>query len=260
MTQVASLSLHPIGIVRSALSERASAARQPIASGGAPGTIELNAGLEDALSDLASFDRIWVLYWFHLNEDWRPKVLPPRSEKRRGVFATRSPYRPNPIGLSAVRLVSIEGLTLHVADLDILDGSPVFDIKPYVAYADAFPDAAQGWLERPNDPIETYLVTFSAKAEAQAAFVKEHTGFDLRSRIDEALALGPKPHAYRRIKRDERGILIAVKDWRARFSHDQNAIQVDYLFSGYSPRELATGDAPELATHRAFEARFGTLR
>jgi tRNA-Thr(GGU) m(6)t(6)A37 methyltransferase TsaA len=258
--RVSSLTLQTIGIVHSALGERVEAARQPAASGGAVGTIELNAGLEDAISDLASFDRIWVLFWFHLNEGWRPKVLPPRSDRRRGVLATRSPHRPNPLGLSAVRLLSIEGLTLHVGDLDILDGSPVFDIKPYVAYADAFPDAGTGWLARPADPISTYEVTFSECAETQAQFVLEHTGLDLRARLTDALALGPQPHAYRRIRKDEGGAVIATKEWRARFSAGPNVIQVDHVFSGYSPRELATGTGAAHAVHRAFEARFGPAR
>jgi tRNA-Thr(GGU) m(6)t(6)A37 methyltransferase TsaA len=252
--------LQSIGVVRSSLGERVEAARQPAASGGATGTIELNPGLEDAICDLASFDRIWVLFWFHLNEGWRPKVLPPRSDKRRGVLATRSPHRPNPLGLSAVRLDSIDGLTLHVSDLDILDGSPVFDIKPYVAYADAFPDASSGWLSRPADPIATFDVTFSAIAEAQTQFVREHTGLDLRTRLTEALALGPQPHAYRRIRKDERGAVIAVKEWRARLSAEATVIQVDHVFSGYSPRALATGTDAALAVHSAFEARFGLAR
>ncbi len=257
---MSSLTLQPLGIVHSSLGEKLEAARQPTASGGAIGTIELNPGLEDAISDLAGFERIWVLFWFHLNEGWRPKVLPPRSDKRRGVLATRSPHRPNPIGLSAVRLLSIEGLTLHVADLDILDGSPVFDIKPYVAYADAFPDAGSGWLARPADPISTYTVTFSTVAETQTQFVLEHTRLDLRARLVEALALGPQPHAYRRIRKDERGAVIATKEWRARFAVAKNVIQVDHVFSGYSPRELATGKEPQLEAHRAFEARFGPAR
>ena len=260
---MSSLTLQSIGVVRSSFDERASAARQPTASGGASGTIELNPGLpglQDALCDLESFDRIWVLFWFHLNEGWRPKVLPPRSEQRRGVFSTRSPHRPNPLGLSAVRLVSIEGRTLHVADLDILDGSPVFDIKPYVAYADAFPEATTGWLARPSDPIATYDVTFSALAEMQASFVLEHTSFDLRARLSEALALGPQPHAYRRIRKDERGTFIATKEWRARFSVHQNVIQVGPIFSGYSPRELVMSTDSKVEVHRAFEVRFGNSR
>ena len=85
-----------------------------------------------------------MLFWFDRNEGWRPKVLPPRSRSgRKGVFATRSPHRPNPLGLSAVRLERVDGLTLHVSDVDMLDGTPVLDIKPYVAYTDAIADAGQ---------------------------------------------------------------------------------------------------------------------
>src|SRR6266851_5725324 len=126
--------VRPIGFLRSPFGERVNAPRQPYAAKGVRGTIELLAdrNFEHALSDLEAWDHIWVIFWFHLNESWRPKVLPPRSNKRRGVFSTRSAHRPNPIGLSVVELESIEGLTLHVRNLDILDGTPVLDIKPYV--------------------------------------------------------------------------------------------------------------------------------
>src|SRR6202042_3087805 len=109
----------------------------------AEGTIVLEAGrdFEHALSDFAEWDYLWVLYWFHLNDGWRPKVLPPRSKVRRGVFSTRSPHRPSPIGMSVVKLVRVEGLTVHVRGVDMIDGTPVLDIKPYVPSADAIPDA-----------------------------------------------------------------------------------------------------------------------
>ena len=88
------------------------------------------ADFEHALSNLAEWQYIWVLFWFDRNEGWRPKVLPPRSRSgRKGVFATRSPHRPNPLGLSAVRLERVDGLTLHVSDIDMLDGKHVIDIK-----------------------------------------------------------------------------------------------------------------------------------
>src|SRR6185295_10704904 len=84
-----------------------------------------------------------------------PKVLPPRSVTgRKGVFATRSPHRPNPIGLSVVRLERIEGLTLHILDSDMLDGTPVLDIKPYVAYTDSHPDAGNGWLDDAEPEVD----------------------------------------------------------------------------------------------------------
>ena len=96
---------------------------------------------------IEGFSRIWILYVMHLNDGYTMSIRPTRGPRETvGLFATRAPHRPNPIGLSCLSLVRIEGLVLHVHGLDILDGSPVLDIKPYVPYADAFPDARAGWL------------------------------------------------------------------------------------------------------------------
>jgi tRNA-Thr(GGU) m(6)t(6)A37 methyltransferase TsaA len=124
--------VRPIGLVRSPFAEKAEAPRQAVAEGaaGVAGRIEMFPEHEHALDDLDGFDRIWVLFWFHEAHGSRAKVLPPRSNRKRGVFATRSPHRPNPIGMSAVRLERVDGLVLHVRDLDLIDGTPVLDIKP----------------------------------------------------------------------------------------------------------------------------------
>ena len=111
-SDLASLTLDPIGHVRTALGSKVEAARQPRAAEGIRGTIELLPGrnFEHALEDLDGWEYIWVVFWFHLNRGWRPKVLPPRSVSgRKGVFSTRSPHRPNPIGLSVVRLERVDG-------------------------------------------------------------------------------------------------------------------------------------------------------
>ena len=101
-----------------------------------------------SLTDLAGIERIWVLSFLHRSGTWGPLVRPPRGPRvRRGLFATRSPDRPNPLGLSAVRLVSIDGPRLHVQGVDLLDGTPILDIKPYVPYADAFPSSPAGWID-----------------------------------------------------------------------------------------------------------------
>jgi tRNA-Thr(GGU) m(6)t(6)A37 methyltransferase TsaA len=115
----------------------------------ASGEIELLPHIPlDALRSLDGFERIWLLYVFHMNEGWSALVRPPRGPRvKRGLFATRSPHRPNPIGLSAVQLVSIEGRVLRVHGIDLLDGTPILDIKPYIPYADAFPDARAGWVD-----------------------------------------------------------------------------------------------------------------
>jgi len=140
----------PIGIVHSDYKERFAAPRQPTLAAPAEATIELVAGrnFDQALKDLDGFSHIWVIYWMHLNQGWNPTVLPPRGPKvRRGLFATRAPHRPNRIGLSAVRLLAIDGRCLRIAGHDMLDGTPVLDIKPYLSYADAFPEASLGWAE-----------------------------------------------------------------------------------------------------------------
>jgi tRNA-Thr(GGU) m(6)t(6)A37 methyltransferase TsaA len=266
------LTLEPIGVVRTAASERLAAPRQPAAAGDVTGTIELHPGChyEDALADLDGFDRIWVIFWFHQNAGWRPKVLPPRSTTgRKGVFATRAPHRPNPLGLSAVRLERIEGLTLHVRDLDLLDGTPVLDLKPYVPYTDAWPTARSGWLETgatpagptptsPTvaDPQPAWVVDFSALAAGQAAWVEAHAGLPLRARVMAVLTLGPQPHAYRRIRPLGPDWQLAVRDWRVRFRvQDARRIEVLAVASGYRPAALAAGgDDPVLALHREFGA------
>ena len=256
------LVLEPIGYVRTALATIVEAARQPRAGGGAEGTIELlpARNFEHALSNLAEWQYIWVLFWFDRNEGWRPKVLPPRSRSgRKGVFATRSPHRPNPLGLSAVRLEQVDGLTLHVSDVDMLDGTPVLDIKPYVAYTDAIATVENGWLDdsRALDLRAAFVVEWDAEAARQAEWIEARTGLPLRERIASTLALGPNPQPYRRIRPDGDGFLLAVKEWRARFSVTGNLVRVHAIASGFRASQLASGDAaPEIAAHREFRAHF----
>jgi tRNA-Thr(GGU) m(6)t(6)A37 methyltransferase TsaA len=259
------LTLEPIGYVRAALATKVEAARQPRASSGERATIELLPGrnFEHALTDLADWQYIWVLFWFDRNAGWRPKVLPPRSRSgRKGVFATRSPHRPNPLGLSAVRLERIEGLTLHISDVDMLDGTPVLDIKPYVAYTDALADAGGGWLaneDAPRDPLPKFEVSWEAVAAEQAAWVEARTGLPLRERAAATLALGPEPHPYRRIRRESGGLTLCVKDWRLRFAVDGRRVQVGCVESGVR-KSLLNGNGgsadAELKLHREFYRRW----
>ena len=146
---------HPIGILRSPYAKRIDAPHQPtVVEGtetGAPAeaTLELDASLpETVLRDLEGFERVWLIFAFHLSEGWAPLVQPPRGPRaKRGVLATRSPHRPNGLGLSCVELVAVEGRTLRLRGVDLLDGTPVLDLKPYVPYADAFPEARAGWID-----------------------------------------------------------------------------------------------------------------
>ena len=251
--------MEPIGFVRSALNSKVEAARQPAAAQGATATIELLTGhnFEHALEDLAGWEYIWVIFWFHLNQGWRPKVLPPRSVSgRKGVFSTRAPHRPNPIGLSAVRLERIDGLTLHVRDVDMVDGTPVLDLKPYVAYTDARPDARNGWIgdvDAPADPIAAYQVTWDTLASTQAAWIETRTGLPLSERVVATLSLGAAPHPYRRIRRSGDELRLAIKEWRVRFTVVGRQIRVVEILSGYRTSQLETGAAEgPLRAHREF--------
>ncbi|HZU84036.1 MAG TPA: tRNA (N6-threonylcarbamoyladenosine(37)-N6)-methyltransferase TrmO [Polyangiaceae bacterium] len=249
----------PIGFVRSPYGERAAAPRQPSAALGVEATIELCDGphYEHALEGLEEWEYVWVVFVFHRNVEagrgWRPKVLPPRSARKRGVFATRSPHRPNPIGLSAVRLVGVEGRSVRVRNVDLLDGTPVLDLKPYVAYADAYPAAGAGWLQA-GDPLPAWQVDFAPRARDQLHWLAER-GIDLRAAIEAALSLGPEPHPYRRIRREGAAMRLALKDWRVQFEVDGRRIVVVGVRTGYRARQLAID--PALEVHRAFERACG---
>jgi tRNA-Thr(GGU) m(6)t(6)A37 methyltransferase TsaA len=146
----------PIGTLRSPYRRRIDAPHQPTVVAGTESGQAEEAFLElapdlpvETLSGLEGFDRIWLLFAFHLSEGWAPMVRPPRGPRvKRGVFATRSPHRPSAIGLSCVELVAVEGRTLRLRGVDLLDGTPVLDLKPYVPYADAFPGAKAGWIDQ----------------------------------------------------------------------------------------------------------------
>lgn len=261
--------LNPIGIVRTSLVTKVEAARQPRAAQGARARIELFPGrnFEHALEDLSRWQLIWVIFWFHHNPGWRPKVLPPRSTSgRKGVFSTRSPHRPNPIGLSVVRLEKVDGLNVHILDADMLDGTPVLDLKPYVAYTDSHPDAGNGWLDdaasspsstQPVDPVSAYNVIFMPLAAEQALWIETRTGLGIEERIRSTLALGPEPHPYRRIRRTAEGMQLAVKEWRVRFSVEGRDVRVLAIASGFRESQLAgQDDGDVLRTHREFREKW----
>lgn len=255
--------VRPIGVVRSPFTRKVQAPRQPRAASEVEGRIELDPTLAHALEDLEGFEHIWVLAWMDRANGFRPKVLPPRSTKRRGVLATRSPHRPNPIALSAMRLVRREGTVLHVRGMDLLDGTPVLDVKPYIPWADAIPRSRAGWLEdearrvsgdRPDDPGATYEVVLAARAAAQLAWLAAR-GVVLEPTLRTILETSPHPHPYRRIRKDRLrpgGLVLALHDFRVAFHLDEREprrVHVTEVRTGYRPSEL---DAHPL--HRDLDA------
>ncbi len=221
-----------IGVARTPFREKKDAPRQGVTD--ARGTIELepSAEMRDAICDLASWTHVWIVYVFHKRgEGWKPKVQPPRSAVTRGVLSTRSPHRPNPIGLTVVRLEQIEDCTLHVIGVDMLDGSPVLDVKPYIPYADAIDGASDGWLRA--DPEPPWTVEWSPGARSELDWLAAR-GIELAEPIEKSLALGPEPHAYRRIKKDGDAWQLAIKEWRARFEiAEGRALRVLAIQSGW---------------------------
>ena len=142
-----SIGLRAIGCIRTEFVEARGTPIQPAYGAGAEGQVIVDDGFASALDDLAGFERIWLIYWMDRVATFKPHVVPYRDTRERGLFATRSPCRPNPIGLSVVGLVGREGSVLDVVGLDILDNTPLLDIKPYVPDFDAHPSSRAGWFE-----------------------------------------------------------------------------------------------------------------
>ena len=147
----------------------------------------------DAVRGLEEFSHIWIVWQFSraVREDWSPTVRPPRlgGNKRIGVFATRSPFRPNALGLSSVRLERVEysaelGPVLHVAGADLMDGTPIYDIKPYIAYADSHADAKDGFV----DAVERHVLSVECPEELLRLVPEEK-----RAALLGVLAQDPRP-------------------------------------------------------------------
>jgi len=150
------MKLKPIGVIRTPFKVPAGTPIQPVFAEGAGGRVEVFDKYAEGLKDLDGFDRIWLIYWFDRVSQVNLTVKPFLDTVERGLFATRAPCRPNPIGMSSVRLLKIEKNVLHVADVDILDGTPLIDIKPYSPGFDHYPAERSGWLDSvtPGKPAD----------------------------------------------------------------------------------------------------------
>ena len=148
--------LQPIGVVHSPYRERHGTPRQSHLTSAPAEYQPVEAKIEFfgekippvALQDIDGFEHVWLISYLHLNKHWNPTVRLPRGPRtRHGTLATRAPHRPNPIGLSAARVVKLDGLFLIVQGIDLLDGTPILDIKPYIPYCDAFPNSKAGYVD-----------------------------------------------------------------------------------------------------------------
>ena len=147
----------PIGIVRSPFKTAAGSPIQPVGAKGVRGQIDLREEFIAGVKDLEGFSHVILIYHFHLSKGFDLEVKPFLDNKSRGVFATRAPKRPNPIGISVVRLIRVEGRRLAIEDVDILDGTPLLDIKPYVPGFDSRENCEIGWFSGKIQDAEKYM-------------------------------------------------------------------------------------------------------
>jgi tRNA-Thr(GGU) m(6)t(6)A37 methyltransferase TsaA len=138
----------PIGIIRTPFKSKEGVPIQPVYGKGVKGYVEVFPEYVEGLKDLEGFSHLILVYHFHLSNGYKLLVKPYLDENLRGVFSTRAPRRPNPIGISIVRLIERVGSTLHISDVDMVDGTPLLDIKPYIPDFDNRTDVKIGWLER----------------------------------------------------------------------------------------------------------------
>jgi len=196
-------SFQPIGIFESCFVEKFGVPRQSGMAPGARGVIRFRAefSLAPMFLHLEGFSHLWVVYLFHKAQNpnhpsaWKATVAPPRIDgpARVGVFASRSPHRPNPVGLSVVKIEAIRRasdgcMEIEVSGVDVLDGSPVIDVKPYLSYADSIPGASGGWAE---GAIPKFRVVFMKEAAEEA----ERLG--IRTLLEELLEFDPRPRSQR---------------------------------------------------------------
>lgn len=209
----------PIGIIRSPYKEKFGIPRQPALAPSCRATLELLPPYNqpDCVRGLEVFSHIWVTFVFHETQErgWQPLVRPPRlgGNAKVGVFASRSTHRPNPMGLSLVKLAGIDvsdGVRLILQGVDLLDGTPVLDIKPYIPFVEALPNAVGGFAETPPPALS---ISWSPQAHADLTALSQPPA-GLATLIEEVLAQDPRP-AYQ--DDPERRYGIRLYDYNIRF-------------------------------------------
>ena len=233
-----SLTLTPIAITHSCFKDKFGVPRQPGLTRHAHAELLIQSPFdrEDAFRGLETASHLWLTFQFHeaIRAEWRPVVRPPRlgGNKKIGVFASRSPFRPNSLGLSVVRnegLIRKNGqLVLRISDHDLIEGTPILDIKPYLPFADSVPEASLGWAE--SAPTERADVAFSPEASAQLATLPVEEYPDVRALIEDVVSYDPRP-SFRRGRDEERiyGANLYDLNVRFRFVNDDSKIRVEVI-------------------------------
>jgi tRNA-Thr(GGU) m(6)t(6)A37 methyltransferase TsaA len=218
MTQTNNITISPIGFINSPYKEKFAIPRQPGLVNAAKGTITLLNEINpiDCVRELEQFSHIWLLFIFHSTQSqgWKPLVRPPRlgGNKKVGVLASRSTFRPNPIGMSVVKLDRVErskqAVIIHISGMDLLDQTPIVDIKPYIPYSDSLNKANAGFAQ--NEPKNTLSITFSTQAQQILTSLK-NTLPNLTLLIQQVLAQDPRP-AYKQNQNDDKAYGMRLYD------------------------------------------------
>ena len=238
--RIESVTYQPIGIFRCENNKPYEALRQGVLSENCEGVIQLYPPITSAcLDDLIGFERVWLLYDFHQNSSWKEKVRPPRgADKKRGVFATRSPYRPNSVGLSCVKLEKIERLKVYVSAHDLLNQTPILDIKPYLPYADSFSESSIGWVHGQKK----YKVELSADILQSLCWLEERSEYKFRQILTAQLEYEPTNRKTKRVKPQGEGFVFSLQTWRFQFSVRNDVVSVFNMYSGYSEEDLNSAE------------------
>lgn len=224
-----SLDFTPIGFISSCYKEKFAVPRQPGLVNAAKSELILAGNFdEECIRGLEDFSHIWLQFIFHETQQqgWKSMVRPPRlgGNQKVGVFASRSTFRPNPIGLSVIELDRVEiiesSVVLHLIGADLMDGTPVLDIKPYLPYVDSIPAANGGFAkERPGTPLE---VSFSKESQIQCEKLGVELGENIEILIRQILELDPRPSYQRNNTENDRIYAVKLYDFDLKWQYCEN--------------------------------------
>ena len=220
----------PIGVITSCYKEKFGIPRQPGLVKDATAALHLNKAYgEETVRGLSGFSHIWLSFIFHdcQQQGWKPMVRPPRlgGNRKVGEFASRSPFRPNPLGLSVVELLNVDvtssGVVLQLGGCDLLDGTPVVDIKPYLPYVDAISNATGGFAQK--SPEYKFKVAFSSKAQQECKVAEARINQPLVSLVEQILQLDPRP-SYQQGSYSDRIYSMKLYDFDLRWQYCENSM------------------------------------
>ncbi len=223
-------SIEPIGIIQSPYKEKFAVPRQPRLVPAASARVKLQGAINcaEAIRGIEQFSHVWLLFLFDQNlaAGWKPTVRPPRlgGNERMGVLATRSTFRPNGIGMSAVELKGIrqqgDQFYLELGSVDLVDGTPIVDIKPYIPYSDAIVDAKGGYAEEEPEKASVIFLPSAVNSLNQQANSEQ-----IRQVIEQVLAQDPRP-AYKKNKPDNKEYAVNLFNLNVKFTVNDNLVSV----------------------------------